>query len=301
MDWRGSWQSGVSYLIDDAVAYDGSSYIAIQNTSGSELPGDQAYWQMIAQKASATSNAYQVAGFTNTTVPGTGGYLALANACETEFGSSARVASSQDVLDTPALATGNGYAWVRGISATGGFSDGWIMEMASGKWFQSINCLGWRNVGTTKSLALDTSNHSFRSASCNTSRKVACAIPATTIYHYGYVGFSTATVVPGGGYHAINSACQNDFGANARIATSREVFNATSQVAQTGYGWVEGIRDPSGGTNDLATGIESTTNACESWTSSLNSDNSLVIDGTDMHFGLMTCNSQIHVACSAPQ
>lgn len=301
IDWQGSWQSGTSYLVYDAVAYNGSSYIAIQDTSGSELPTDQTYWELVAEKASTTNNAYQVAGFTNTTVPGTGGYLALANACETEFGSSARVATSQEVLDTPALATGTGQAWVRGISASGGFVNGWIMEMASGIWAQSINCQGWRDIGTTGSLALDTSNHSFTTASCNSSNKVACAIPATTVYTYGYVGFSTATVVPGGGYHSINGACQSDYGVNARIATSREVLDASGLVVQTGYGWVEGIRDPSGGTNDQTTGLEPNANSCHGWSSSSSSSYSLVIDGTDMHFGSYACSGQIHVACSAPQ
>ncbi|MEE9322240.1 MAG: hypothetical protein V3U76_17510 [Granulosicoccus sp.] len=75
-------------------------------------------------------------------------------------------------------------------------------------------------------------------------------------------GQLAATVVADGGYHAINSACQSDFGANARIATSREVLDASGLIAQTGFAWVEKARD-SDSVRDSTTGISPTYTSCQ--------------------------------------
>jgi hypothetical protein len=49
-NWRGIWQTGVSYAVDDVVAYNGSSFICIQATTGMEDPADSFYWSLLAAR-----------------------------------------------------------------------------------------------------------------------------------------------------------------------------------------------------------------------------------------------------------
>jgi hypothetical protein len=53
LDWRGSWNSGAAYAIDDAVSHDGSSYIAVA-ANVNETPGAGASWNLLAQAASVS-------------------------------------------------------------------------------------------------------------------------------------------------------------------------------------------------------------------------------------------------------
>jgi len=46
--WEGSWQSGVVYSRLDMVEYQGSTYIAVQSTSGSENPSNTSFWSLLA-------------------------------------------------------------------------------------------------------------------------------------------------------------------------------------------------------------------------------------------------------------
>ena len=46
LNWRGEWSSQTQYAIDDAVAHDGSSYIAIAANTNSEPPSDN--WNLMA-------------------------------------------------------------------------------------------------------------------------------------------------------------------------------------------------------------------------------------------------------------
>lgn len=45
---RGDYDGGISYLVDDVVAYNGSTYICIQTSTGN-LPTDNNYWHIVAQ------------------------------------------------------------------------------------------------------------------------------------------------------------------------------------------------------------------------------------------------------------
>jgi microcystin-dependent protein len=75
--WRGTYSASTSYVVNDAVYYNGGSYICIQNTTGN-LPTNETYWNLMAAQgapgegsgdvsgpASATDNA--VARFDSTT------------------------------------------------------------------------------------------------------------------------------------------------------------------------------------------------------------------------------------------
>lgn len=46
--WRGSYNPATAYVPNDAVFYNGSSYVCIANTTGN-LPTDTAYWNLFAQ------------------------------------------------------------------------------------------------------------------------------------------------------------------------------------------------------------------------------------------------------------
>lgn len=49
--WKGAWDSGTAYVIDDAVGYGGSSYICIQAHTN-QTPTTAAYWSLLAAKGS---------------------------------------------------------------------------------------------------------------------------------------------------------------------------------------------------------------------------------------------------------
>jgi len=46
MTWRGNWDGAVLYAVDDAVVFDGSSYIAVESNAGSQPPAAQ--WSLVA-------------------------------------------------------------------------------------------------------------------------------------------------------------------------------------------------------------------------------------------------------------
>jgi hypothetical protein len=51
--WMGSWQTGLSYSVDDLVEYQGSTYVAIRNTSGSEDPSNEGFWALFVASGTA--------------------------------------------------------------------------------------------------------------------------------------------------------------------------------------------------------------------------------------------------------
>ena len=48
-NWKGTYNAGTAYAIDDVVSYNGSSYVCIQATTGN-LPTVTAYWDTMSQK-----------------------------------------------------------------------------------------------------------------------------------------------------------------------------------------------------------------------------------------------------------
>ncbi len=48
VEWQGGWQDGVAYQRLDLVSYEGSTYIAAQDTTGAEAPDDAAFWSLFA-------------------------------------------------------------------------------------------------------------------------------------------------------------------------------------------------------------------------------------------------------------
>lgn len=50
MAWKGDWSGATAYVVNDAVVYNGSSYISIQNGTNQNPATQTAYWTLFAQK-----------------------------------------------------------------------------------------------------------------------------------------------------------------------------------------------------------------------------------------------------------
>lgn len=52
MVWRGRWDTGVEYQLNDLVEYQGSTFLAIRASTGSQAPSDPVYWALMAAAGS---------------------------------------------------------------------------------------------------------------------------------------------------------------------------------------------------------------------------------------------------------
>ena len=59
--WRGTYSASTSYVVNDAVYYNGGSYICILNSTGN-LPTNTTYWNLMAQKGAAGEGSGDVSG-----------------------------------------------------------------------------------------------------------------------------------------------------------------------------------------------------------------------------------------------
>jgi hypothetical protein len=57
LNWRGAWNSATNYIVDDAVSYGNSSYVAIAANTNEAPPISPAKWDVLAQEASFTGTA----------------------------------------------------------------------------------------------------------------------------------------------------------------------------------------------------------------------------------------------------
>jgi hypothetical protein len=61
LKWLGAYAGGTSYVVDDAVSYNGSSYICKLASTGN-LPTNTTYWDTLAEKGASGSGAGDVTG-----------------------------------------------------------------------------------------------------------------------------------------------------------------------------------------------------------------------------------------------
>ncbi|MDY0316003.1 MAG: hypothetical protein RBR32_13095, partial [Bacteroidales bacterium] len=61
IDWKGVYDNSASYVVNDAVFYDGSSYICVLDSSGN-LPTNPTYWDLMAQQGAAGAGSGDVSG-----------------------------------------------------------------------------------------------------------------------------------------------------------------------------------------------------------------------------------------------
>ena len=66
INWRGTYSALTSYVVNDAVFYEGSSYICILASTGN-LPTNETYWNLMAQEGAAGEGSGDVSGPSSST------------------------------------------------------------------------------------------------------------------------------------------------------------------------------------------------------------------------------------------
>lgn len=61
INWRGVYDNSASYVVNDSVFYNGSSYICVLDSSGN-LPTNPTYWDLMAQQGAAGAGSGDVSG-----------------------------------------------------------------------------------------------------------------------------------------------------------------------------------------------------------------------------------------------
>lgn len=129
--------------------------------------------------AQTTCSPAQLVGFTATTLPGDAGVLATTAQCQIDFGVTARMCESREVLETvvvPALVPAE--AWILPSFQPIGSGDvaGLALD-ASGRSARPdrLTCDGWSSTAPT-GLVIDEAGR-FRTGSCSTPRAIACCAP----------------------------------------------------------------------------------------------------------------------------
>ena len=64
-NWKGTYNAGTAYAVDDVVSYNGSSYVCIQ-ASTNNLPTVTAYWDIMSQKGTNGTNGTNGTDLTST-------------------------------------------------------------------------------------------------------------------------------------------------------------------------------------------------------------------------------------------
>lgn len=300
--WRGEWVSGTSYEIDDIVGSNGSAYIAIQDTNGTELPTNTSFWDVLSQSrniaslAGGSESGYDFVGFSSALVAGDVGFQGMNEACQLDFGMESRQASSPEIANTPQLISQSGIAWVRAVS----HPSSRVVDAISGLQAGEHNCSGWAKANSSLGVAIEGSRHSFTRAPCDTPISVACVAPTDDLGPYKYVGFSQTSVAGNVGFKGMNDACQADFGANSRLVTSEELAESVVFPVQSGEAWVMPVPHVAARNFDRVSGLAPSIVACSGW-SIFNSNSSLIISGDNHSFGVGLCNTSRAVACGVPR
>lgn len=310
--WEGSWSIFGAYVTGEAVSYNGSSYIATQDTPAGTLPTDAAYWNVLAAAgvdgssgggsgAGSDTARYKVAGITSAIFAGNAGFRALNAACKTQYGATARMANSLEVALYPPLAEVSGMGWVQGISHPSdvGIDNTSGLDLGS----NTLSCNGWSSI-SGNGLVIFGHNFAFnQNGSCGNSQGVICAIEDGVEQQYEFAGFTTTTTTGGGGYLNMANACRADVGSTARVATTAEVARSNLDVTYSGKAWVQGSAHAANPDTDSVSGISVGVGdnlTCSGWSNS-GSHEGLVVDGSSYSISAQACYTQSPVACSEPK
>lgn len=71
LTWKGAYSGTASYVTDDAVQYNGSSYVATGAVSPGLVPGVAPVWELMAQKGAGGGGAGQITGWETEVFDGT--------------------------------------------------------------------------------------------------------------------------------------------------------------------------------------------------------------------------------------
>lgn len=134
-----------------------------------------------------SASPFQWVGVTTTGFDGDDGFLNMTAACRVEFGASARMCSSVEILESNTLVPDIGECWVRAVfqpvatgslpaatmDASGVFLDG--LSGSTGP--ENFTCNGWTsNSSNLNALVLKPSG-GFQVRGCGTNRPVSCCAP----------------------------------------------------------------------------------------------------------------------------
>lgn len=71
LTWRGLWSASTAYVADDAVQYNGSSYVSTGPVNPGLVPGVAPVWELLAQKGAGSGGAGQITGWETEVFDGT--------------------------------------------------------------------------------------------------------------------------------------------------------------------------------------------------------------------------------------
>ena len=231
---------------------------------------------------------YEFRGFSDATVSGGDGLLAMNQACEATFGTGARLAKSSEILKSPNLLPSPS-GWVMAEVISTGQTQTDVTGVQSGE----LNCNGFSS-SSSGGLTVDGATFKFQSRICSESRRAACSTPIAQEPKYRFVGFSSATTQGNGGLLAMNSACQSDFGAMARMSFTEEVVNTPNIQSNPVGGWIKPTPGRAG--IDILGAPYAT---CAGWFS--DAAGGLALIGTNFTLVSQQCGQQRSVACSVPE
>jgi hypothetical protein len=167
---------------------------------------------LTAATASAQSDPYMWVGATTTTFTGDGnggGFVAMTTQCRTDYGATARMCSSQEILESLTLdlaAIPAAGCWIRPISEA--TLNGYVQDVPN---VLAGSCEGWKNAQSNwfGLVLLDTGGlegGENNGALCSVPRSVACCKPtpipepqASLGLPIGAVTLAALSIVKGGG------------------------------------------------------------------------------------------------------
>lgn len=131
-------------------------------------------------------------------------------------------------------------------------------------------------------------------------------IPVKSSNVYRFAGFSTATLIGKSGVAALHAACQSNFGAGARMCTTKEIFETPDLISvTTGQGWAHPVvvSEILNAANKRVmrdfSGLSATTltMSCDGWRSMASG----VIYTADEGYRVAACSAARNVSCCIPQ
>jgi hypothetical protein len=154
LNWQGSWVSGNSYAVDDAVGYAGASYFCILATSGTTNPStDTTHWALLAAQGSTGPQGPQgiqgIPGASGSASPSYGQITANVGSAQALIGNESLYFSGSNGISTNA---GNGTPDFLAIRGTYTYEIGQYVPSFGGivvhRW-ASISSLGVPSTQTT--------------------------------------------------------------------------------------------------------------------------------------------------------
>ena len=133
------------------------------------------------------------------------------------------------------------------------------------------------------------------------------AILSNTTMAGSFLGFSSDTVQGDAGLFGMNQACVNEFGAEAKFCSSKDIILSPSLTAQTGTAWVRPIIVATGQQNAADgflsvidySGLKVNNNnlSCNGWSVTITPFTGLTIRGANLGFLFGNCTAFNRVAC----